>query len=96
MSRTWDEDEIREAVMSYEDGCTSGKIAFLDKAFSIDANCEQTIKITVSIKLDTYNEHGSEIGGDDIAWAVESLLDSELSGRLECENIDSSAACDYA
>ena len=85
---TFTEDEVKRAVMSCHEGCTSGKIEFLQEAFGIEANCEQTVSVTVTITLDTFNSEGQEIEATDVSSAVESLLDCYLGGNLDCENID--------
>ena len=89
---TFTEDEVKRAVLSYREGCTSGKIEFLQEAFGIEANCEQTVSVTITITLDTFNSEGQAIEATDVSSAVESVLDCFLGGNLDCENIDARAS----
>ena len=79
--KTWNEDQIRNAVMTYSEGCTPGKVEFLDAAFGIDAQCEMVVELTVTITMDAYGDDG-KIDPDDVKCEIESLIDSDLCHRI--------------
>lgn len=85
---TYTEDQIREAVMTYSEGCTPGKVEFLARAFGIEAQCEMVVELTVRITLDAYTEDGM-VEEDDVRREVESLINYRLGNELGVENVDS-------
>ena len=85
--KTWNEDQIRTAVMTYSEGCTPGKVEFLDAAFGIDAQCEMTVELTVTVRLPAYNDDGA-IDPDDVKCEIESLIDGRLGDQFGIEDVD--------
>ena len=86
--RTFTASEIREATMTYSQGCAEGKAEFLSDCFGIDANPTQEFTILVRIKCDTYNRDADQIVQSDVESAVERTLDYNLPDELECETVD--------
>jgi hypothetical protein len=84
---TYTEGQIRDAVMTYSEGCMQGKIDFLGRAFGIEAKCEMVVELTVRITLDAYNGDGM-VEESDVRREVESLIDLRLGNELDVENVD--------
>jgi hypothetical protein len=85
---TFTEDQIRNAVMGYSEGCTDGKVTFLQDAFDIVASCEQTVELRMTLTVPAYDSGGERISASDIAANVESCLDSELCHYVEGDNTE--------
>lgn len=84
--KTFTESEIRQAVLTYHEGCSDGKITFLSEAFDIEAQCEQYITMTVRVKVPTFDNCGTLIDAETVDGAVESTLDSYLYEALDVAN----------
>jgi hypothetical protein len=84
-TKTYTADQIRQAVIDFDEGCYEGKVRFLAESFGIEANPNRTVAVTVNITLPTFGEDGEEIDTCDIDSAVERVLDSYLADEIGAE-----------
>lgn len=85
-SRTWTAAEIRAKVMDYDEGCASGRAAFLHRQFDIDANPMVTWKFQVTINVPAFTEEFEELDTSEVAAGIERVLDKCLGEELEIDS----------
>lgn len=67
-------DKIREAVLSWDEGCMEQKVRFLTDAFGIEMEPVR-IEVTVTVEVDPYDDDGTEMDHYEVVNRLQNVLD---------------------
>jgi hypothetical protein len=70
-------DQIREAVMTWDQGCPEGKARFLQDALGIEME-PITVRVVVEVEIDRYDDHGEEIDSYEVVNRLQHALDYNI------------------
>jgi len=89
---TFTKDQIREAVMTWHDGCAEGKAHFLRECLGINMD-PVTVRVTVEVEIDRYDSDGDEMDAYEVTNRLQGVLDSNVSpSDFEVETLEFSVS----
>jgi hypothetical protein len=85
---TFTKDQIREAVITWDEGCMEQKVRFLNDCFGISLD-PVDVSVSVTVTIDPYDSNGEENDPYAVVNKLQSVLDYNVGASdFEVESVE--------